>query len=485
MIILTSREFIWILSPIDFQEESLGISFGSINSGLPKDIVQQIIEAEKIPINQMEYRKAKIENKKALVDQLRGLLEATRGEVLKSKGQRSLRELSVETGDHKEINVTADKNLAEPGKYQLEVIQLAQKSSAITNGVKDKDKTYLGVGYIKAILPNGDKKEIYVDEKNATLSGIAKLINADTELGVRANVVNDGKDGKKPWRLILSLNETGDKNKAKFPYLYLVDGEEDLVFEQERPAQDAKIKLDGFEIEVPSNRITDLIPGVVIDLNKANPGQEINIEIKEDVEKIGGKIGGLVSSLNNILKFIKEQNTLNEASDTSQTLGGDLTLTQIESRIRSAVFTPIMTSAGPIRIGDLGVTFQRDGLLAFDQAKFENALAKDYKSVSQALTGTYDKATGKKDGFIDLLDTTVRDLLTPPSGVLVTRRAGLDSQISQIDRQISNRHRIISQKEEILKAKFARLEETISRIRAQGSGLAGLASSMSPVQQLG
>ncbi|HLW57328.1 MAG TPA: flagellar filament capping protein FliD, partial [Bacteriovoracaceae bacterium] len=252
-----------------------------------------------------------------------------------------------------------------------------------------------------------------------------------------------------------------------------------------RPAQDAKIKLDGFEIEVPSNRVTDLIPGVVIDLNKANPGQEINIEIKEDVQKIGGKIGGLVSSLNNILKFIKEQNTLNESSDTSQTLGGDLTLTQIESRIRTAIFTPIMTNAGPMRMGDLGVTFQRDGLLSFDQAKFENALAKDYKSVSQALTGTYDKKTGKTDGFIDLLDTTVRDLLTPPSGALVTRRAGLDSQINQIDRQISNRHRVIAQKEEILKAKFARLEETMSKIRAQGSGLAGLASAMNPVQQLG
>ena len=468
-----------------FRRKALGISFGSINSGLPKDIVQQIVEGEKIPINQMEMRKAKIENKKALLGQLRGLVEAARGEILKNKGQRSLRELSVEKGDHKEISVSVDKNIAEPGKYQIEVMQLAQKSSAITNGVEDKDKTYVGVGYIKAVLPNGDKKEIYVDEKSATLSGIAKLINADTELGIRANVVNDGKGGDEPWRLIVSLTETGDENKAEFPYLYLVDGETDIVFEKERPAQDAKIKLDGFEIEVPSNRVTDLLPGVVIDLNKANPGQEIGLEIKEDVAKIGGKVNGLVSSLNNILKFIKEQNTLNEASDTSQTLGGDLTLTQIESRIRGAIFTPIKTSKGTMRLGDLGVTFQRDGLLGFDQAKFENALATDYKSVSEALTGTYDKKNGKTDGFIDLLDATARDLLAPPSGVLVTRKNGLDSQIGQIDRQISNRHRVIAQKEEILKAKFARLEETMSKIRAQGSGLAGLGAAMSPIQQLG
>lgn len=463
----------------------MGIAFGSINSGLPKDIVQQIVEAEKIPLQQMEVRKEKIEDKKALVGQLMTLVENLRGEVLKNKGQRSLRELAVNTGEQKDITVTADKNLAEPGKYQLEVVQLAQKSSAISNGVEDKDKTYVGVGYLRAVLPNGEEKEIYIDEANATLSGIAKLINQDTELGIRANVVNDGKDSDEPWRLIMSLSDTGDANRAEFPYIYLVDGEVDLVIEQERKAKDAIVKLDGFEIEVPSNRVTDLIPGVTIDLKKAKPGEEINIEITEDIQKVGGKVSGLIENINNILKFIKEQNTLSEKSDTTRTLGGDLTLTQIESRIRSAIFTPIMTDKGPMRIGDLGVTFQRSGLLAFDQSKFESALSKDYKSVSQALTGTYSKEKGKTNGFVDLLDETAKTLLTHPNGILTTRKGGLQTQINQIDRQIANRQRMIGQKEEILKAKFARLEETMSKIRGQGAGLAGLSQGMNPIQQLG
>lgn len=454
----------------------MGISFGSINSGLPKDIVQQIIEAEKIPINQMEARKGKIENKKALVQQLTSLVENMRGEVLKNKNARSLRELAINTGDATNIAVTADKNVAEPGKYQLEVVQLAQKSSTISNGVEDKDKTYVGVGYIKAVLPNGDKKEIYVDEGHATLSGIAKLINGDSELGMRATVVNDGKDSDEPWRLMLSMSDTGDNNKVEFPYLYLVDGEVDIYFDQERPAQDAKIKLDGFEIEVPTNKVTDLIPGVTIDLKKAKPGEELSIEITEDIQKIGGKISSLVDNINNVLKFIKEQNTLDEKTDTSQTLGGDLTLTTIESRIRTAVFTNINTDAGPMRMGDLGITFQRDGLLKFDQAKFEAALSKNYKAVSQTLTGKYSLEGGKSNGFIDILDDTAKVLLSQPNGVLTTRKGGLQSQINQIDRQINTRQRHIQQKEEVLKAKFARLEETISKIRGQGAGLAGFAA---------
>lgn len=463
----------------------MGIAFGSINSGLPKDIVQQIVEAEKIPIKQMEGRKGKIEDKKALVGQLTSLVEAMRGEILKNKGARSLREVKVNTGDNPNIAVTADKNVAEPGKYNLEVVSLAQKSSAVSNGVEDKDKTYVGVGYIKAVLPNGDTKEIYVNEESATLSGIAKLINADTELGMKAHVVNDGKDEDEPFRLIISMQETGDGNKAEFPYLYLVDGEVDLYFDQEKPAQDAKVKLDGFEIEVPGNKLTELIPGVTIDLKKAKPGEEINIEVQEDIEKIGGKINGLVENINNVLKFIKDQNTLNEKSDTSRTLGGDLTLTTIESKIRSAVFTPIMTDKGPVRIGDLGITFERSGLLKLDQPKFEAALSKDYKMVSQVVTGSYTLAGGKVNGFVDALETAAQALLNVPNGALVTRKNGLQSQITQIDRQITNRQRMITQREEILKAKFARLEETMSRIKGQGAGLAGLGGGGAPTQQLG
>lgn len=466
------------------QEDDLGIAFGSINSGLPKDIVQQIVNAEKIPIQAMEARKAKVANKQALVGELTKLVEGMRGEILKNKGVRSLRELKVNGGaDH--IAITADKNIAEPGKYQLEVLSLAQKSSAITNGVEDKDKTHIGVGYLRAVMPDGEEKEIYIDEENATLTGVAKLINAQSDqLGMRANVVNDGSGSDEPWKMVLSMSETGDGAKAEFPYLYLVDGEVDLHLEGERPAQDAKVKLDGFEIEVPSNKVTDLIPGVTIDLKKAKPGEEISFEVTEDVQAIGTKITSLVDNINGVLKFIKEQNTLSEKSDTSSTLGGDLTLQTIESRLRSAIFTPIQTEKGPMRIGDLGITYQREGHLKFDSAKFESALAADYKRVAQVLTGIY-SPTGKTDGFIDNLEKTTMQLLANPNGALVTRSRGLKSNISQIDRQIATRQRMIDQKEEILKARFARLEETISKIRGQGAGLAGMAQMGNPVQQLG
>ena len=462
----------------------MGIAFGSINSGLPKNIVQQILEAEKVPIQKMEARKGKIENKKTLLADLMKRVENLRGTIFANKSQRSFREFSVNvSGDGIAANV--DKNVAEPGTYQIEVMQLAQKSSAISNGVEDKDETYIGVGYLQYELPDGTTKEIYVDEDNSSLSGIAKLINGQDSNGMRANVVNSGDGSDEPWKLIITLQETGDEARATFPNLYLVDGEVDIWFDNERAAQDAKIKLDGFELEIPGNKTSDLIPGVTIDLKKAQVGDEITLDIKEDTAAMTTKIDDLVTNINEVIAFIKEQNAMDETTDTSRTLGGDITLQTLESRLRSTVFMGVKTDAGARRIGDLGLTFQRDGMLKLDKDKFQAALDDNLEVVSQVVNGQYSIKDGKINGFIDNLDKLVSDALKKPGGILSSRKDGLDTQIRQIDRRIESKERQIKRKEEHLKQKFARLEETISKIKTQGSGLAGLGGGGNPVQQLG
>lgn len=459
----------------------MGISFGSINSGLPKDIVQQIVAAEKIPIQQMEARKGKLASKQSLVKDLTQRVEAIRGNIYANKSSRSFRELKVNVSGEN-IAAKVDKNLAEPGTYQIEVVQLAQKSSAISNGVEDKDETYLGVGYLQYELPNGDIKEVYIDEDSSSLTGIAKLINKDSNNGMHATVVNSGDGTDNPWKLLITLEETGDDNKAIFPEMYLVDGMEDLYFDSHRDAQDAKIKLDGFPIEISKNSSNDLLPGVTLDLKKAKPGEEITVEISEDKEKISGKIDDIVSNINKVLMFIKEQNAMDESTDTSRTLGGDITLQTLESRIRGAIFKDIQTDSGTRKIGDLGLTFQRDGLLKLDKDKLTTKLSENYTEVAQIIAGKYTKENGKVKGFMDNMEDVVKGALQNPNGVLTTRKNGLKSQMEQIDRKIVNKQRQIDKKEQNLKAKFARLEETMARIKGQGAGLGGMSN---PVTQLG
>jgi flagellar hook-associated protein 2 len=465
-------------------EEKLGISFGSINTGLPKDIVKQIIAAERLPVQKMQARKADQESRKVLITELTSLVEAIRGDLAKNPNSRSLRELKVDTREDL-VGVTIDKNIATPGVYQIEVVDLAQKSSGMSSAFADKDDSDIGVGFIQYTLPDGETKEIYIDSDNASLSGVAKLINQDDELGITATVVNDGSGADEAFRLILSLRNTGDDQKAEFPYFYFVDGDQDLYLEFEREAHDAKVKLDGFEIEAPENKILELIPGVTIDLKKAAPGEEFTIKIDEDVQKVTEKIVTLVDKINAVLQFIKSQNTLDANTNTKNTLGGDSLLQSLEGRIRKLMFNTFETSKGTARIGDIGVTFQKDGLLKFDVKKFEGKVSSDYKFVSDLLTGQF--VDGKKIvGFMDNLNTTVSQALRVPDGLLTSRKKGIQSKIDQIDRRITQKERHLEQKENNLKQKFSRLEGTIARIKNQGSGLAALgANASNAVTQLG
>lgn len=467
------------------QEDVLGISFGSINTGLPKDIVKKIIAAERIPIKSMESRKGKINDKKKLVSELGGLVEEIRGFLAKNVNSRAFRELKVNSSNDA-VGVTVDKNVANVGNTSIEVVQLAKKSSAMSSGFADPENSYIGVGYITYTLPNGESKEIYVDSDSASLRGVAKLINGDPSNGLNANVVNDGSGSENPWRLILSMKDTGDMNKAEFPYFYFIDGEEDFYLEFERPAQDAKVKIDGFEVEVPSNEVKELIPGVTLDLKKAKPGEEINIDVSEDYEAVTTKVGDLVTKLNSIFAFIKSQNTLDEKTDTSRTLGGDIILQTVESRFRSTIFQDIQTKFGARRLADLGVSFTREGNLNFDQDKFQASIKNNSALVTQVLTGYYKPEGGKNKGFMDYLNDTVNKALRFPDGIISTRKKSLQGKIDQIDRRIAQKERMITQKEKMLKEKFARLEGTISRMKNQGAGLAAIAGGgPNVVQQLG
>jgi len=464
----------------------LGIAFGSISTGLPKDIVKQIMTAERIPINKMEERKSKITEKQGLITELGNKIEGIKGHITQNGNARSLRELTAKYNDQL-VDLTLDKNIAEPGSYQFEVVQLAQKSSAMTSGFEDPDDSYVGVGFIQYQLPSGESRDVFIDNDTSSLNDISKLINRDTENGLRATVINDGTGSETPWRLLLSLSETGDANRAEFPYFYMVDGDNDFYLEFEREAHDAIVKLDGFDIEISENKAKELIPGVTIDLKKAQPGEEFSIIIDEDSKAISEKVSGFVDQINEVLKFIIEQNTLDEGSDTSRTLGGDIILQTLESRLRAAVFKDVSTYKGSRRFGDLGVTFQRNGLLALDQSKLDGIISSDYKMVSEVMSGRFNEEGRKVGGFIDHLKDTVDGLLRRPSGMIPSRKKTVQSRIDQIDRRISQKGRMLEQKEKNLKDKFARLEGIVSKIKSQGAGLAGLqgAGGSNPITQLG
>jgi flagellar hook-associated protein 2 len=446
---------------------------GGIASGLPPNLVDQLVEAEKMPIKNIQAKKGKDEAKLKLVTDLEAKLSAITGTIGGLASAHGFNDMKLNSGDQNVVSGNVDPEKSTPGSWNIEVEQLAEKAAALTNGFPDKDKTQIGVGYFRFETPDGTK-DIYINGKNNTLEKAAAAVNA-AHIGMKAVVINDRATPEEPYRLMISGDAVGNDNQIKYPTLYFLDGDQDIYFDKQQAAKNGKVKVDGFEFQVGENKVQDVIPGVTLDLRQAAPGKTVNISVKENQEVVAGKVKGFVEAYNAVLGFIQSQNALNKESDTSASLGGDGLLRSIEMRLRGIIQNPQYGMGEINRIGQLGIQFQRNGTLEYSEEKFNKALASNPNAVQKFLTGD-----GFATGFVPTLKREIGNLLNSAFGPVATRKRSLQDKIQQQDQQVASKERQLKQKEEQLRNKFAAMEATVSRLKGQGGAIAGMGQAGPP-----
>lgn len=445
------------------------IRISGLASGLPPNLVDQVIEAERMPIKTMEQQKTKIEDKVKLVTDLETKINDINKNLSTIIGAKGFTDRKLTSSFPDIISGSLDADKAEKGEWSIEVLQLAGKPSVVTNGVPDKDKTTLGVGYLKFDTPDGEK-EVYISEANSTLEKMAETIN-NSSAGVRAVVINDRKDKEDNFKLQISGLKSGDGNEVKFPTIYLLDGECDLQFEEQTKSNNAKFKLDGHEYETESNQITDIIPGVTLDLKRASIGQPVNIQVNENREVISGKIKSFVDSYNAALGFIQTQNKLTNDSKGNPRLGplgGDGMLRMTESRLRSIIQDPQNTESKFRRVIELGIEFNRNGTLQLNEEKFSKIVNSEPDEVAKFLRGNF-----VSEGFIPQMKRGLGNIVDPSTGPVSSRKKSYQDRVAQIDKRIDQKEKSLAKREETLRAKFAKMEETMSKMQSQGSAVQG------------
>ncbi len=442
-----------------------GIRIGGLASGLPANLVDQVIEAERIPVKTMQEAKTKVEDKVKLVTDLETKINDISKNLTSIIGAKGFVDKKLNSSFPDIVNGTLDPELADSGEWTLEVLQLASKPSVVTTGFPDKDETTMGVGYIKFETADGPK-EVYINEDNSTLEKMAHAIN-DASIGVRAVVVNDRSDKVDSYRLEISGLKTGDDNEVEFPTVYMLDGNRDFQFTGQNKAQNAKFKLDGHEFETDKNLVTDLIPGVTLDLKQAKPNQPIRLNITENYDIISGKLKSFVDSYNAALGFIQGQSKLTpdaKGNPRLGPLGGDSMLRMTEGRLRNIIQNVQNTDSTFKRVIELGVEFNRNGTLNFNQDKFTKIVNSNPQEVIKFLKGN-----SVDEGFIPQMKKGLGQIVDVQNGTVTTRKKSYQERISQMDRRIDQKEKSLAKSEEQLRRKFAKMEETMSKIQSQGA----------------
>lgn len=189
-------------------------------------------------------------------------------------------------------------------------------------------------------------------------------------------------------------------------------------------ARDAIITMDGAQYRRTSNTVTDLFPGLKLDLLKVTTGN-VNLSVEKPTTALSEGLTNFVDAYNEMLSIVMEQD-----DPQSGALRLDTAVDTLRRDLRGLTTRQLITTAtagAPRSLADLGVRTQRDGTLSVDSTRlakviadfpaevesiFTRARAGSTQGLSAALGEIAKRMTGTKTGLSLSAETYGKQLRT-------------------------------------------------------------------------
>jgi len=171
--------------------------------------------------------------------------------------------------------------------------------------------------------------------------------------------------------------------------------------------QDASLTVDGVEITKSSNSITDVIPGVTLNLLNADSGTTITLNIDRDIDGIMDKISSFVDAYNEVATYIHDQQSYDEEKqEPGGILFGDGTLFSIQSQLSSTLIESIWGVASDFStLGLVGINVDKEGQLSTDTDTLRGYLQTNFNDVRYLFTASGITSNGTLDYISHSRDT--------------------------------------------------------------------------------
>lgn len=442
------------------------ITIGGLGSGLDvTSIVNALVEAERAPKqNSLDRLETDVTVTLTGLGSLSSALDELRSAALDLSLSSSYSKRSTSVSDNDFYSASATSS-ASAGTYDIEVTQLAlgtiSESQVFTSG----SSTTFGDGTLTFTI--GSETFDVTVAASDTLSDIRNNINEATGNSdlVSVNLLNNVNNGVDTGSVLtFESTTTGTGNDLVVTFTgdaSLADLSTNLTTTQ--TAIDASIEIDSFTASSSTNKFTDVIDGVTIDIIKQHTaGSTSELSVSLDTASTKGLITGFVTAYNAYIEVTKQ---LGSADSTAPgLLLGDYTLRQVGSQIRNLFSSPVEQASGDFdSLSAIGISTTQTGELEIDNAVLDLAIANDFEKLDELFAGDAGFATQLRD----LIDN-----YTGSSGVITTREQSLNSQLSQIaDDRISLDLRIESLQLRLTK-QFSTMDAIVAQLNSTQSYIA-------------
>ncbi len=457
------------------------ISSPGIGSGLDvQGIVSQLVALERAPIKQLQTQASTLQTRLSLYGTIKSQMSALESAAAKLGNPSTWSAVSASSSNAAAVSTSASPGAAS-GSYSIEVQQLARAQSTVSAAVPTG--TGMGSGTLSIQLGSwaggsfsatGSTIDVEIQPGEDSLSSIAARINA-AGAGVSASVLRDA-SGE---RLMIQSRETGES--AGFQISVSDDDGDDsdgnglsrLAFDGggagmalAQSALNAQATINGVAITSGSNRLTDTLPGLNLQLSQVT-SQPVEISVATDREGLRKDIDAFVSAYNAINNTLNNALRFDEASGKGGALQGDATAVGLQNALRGMMRS--VTASEPFsRLVDVGIELRTGGRLEVDNKRMNSAL--DNISGLRSLF-TVDSGNPTTDGFGLKVRSFARGLLDI-DGLITSRSDSIQAAIRRNSDQQDRLNVRIESIEKRLLAQYTALDTKLA-------GLSGLSAYVS------
>ncbi len=458
----------------------MNISFGGLGNGVDfGPVVDALVQAERIPIDDLTQKK--LQAQKKLTDlgllggkllNLQGLASSLRTQVSFNKNQVNVTSPSAQTPLSASVSSTAA-----PGTYQVTVNQLASAHQIISKASTavsstDTDIVSGASGTFQFQVGSGSVQTVNL-EATSTLEDLRTAIN-DLGAGVSASILNTGDEGTPEFRLVLSSNETGLNHAIS---IVADDTTLDTVtsgVDTFQAAQDSEVVLGvtdvgagttGITINRSSNTLTDVLAGLTLNLQAVDASNPVTISVTQDNGAVKEAISDFVKGYNEVVTFVNERTFYNTETKERGIFVGESLARNVLDRVRESVFSQISgltTYTGASQIGF--ETQTTDGTIKLNEATLDSALSTNFSSVRDLFVKNVTTGT---NGIAELVVNAIDGLDDIDTGSLIRRQNSLTKQVKDITNQISVKEEALARFEQQQRLKFANLDGLLAKLQSQ------------------
>ena len=276
-----------------------------------------------------------------------------------------------------------------------------------------------------------------------TIATVAEAIN-DEDIGVRARVVDTGAS---PNGYLITLESTSPGEDNAFSVTSTDSQSNTLGFSQLTggAATNATITVNGIDIERSSNTIDDVLDGITLNLIAPTSGTA-TISVTQNNDDVKARISALVDSYNAASVTFKDLMTVGGSNTNSGVLSGDGTLRFVSNRVKELFTAESSTATENLSyLNDIGVSFNRYGILEIDDDRLDSALNANYTDVvsifsadtdNQSTFGTADRGIAG-DAIVTISDLMATDgAILRATTTLETRAADYADALADLDRRM-------------------------------------------------